>query len=119
MEISHIGMSVRAGVVTPRFGLLSRDLHSGFSTSGLCGSESPVISADGRAVYITVSQPEPTGGPRWTRLLEAPAGGGQPRILLELRYQPHGGNLVYMWGPVCHTRTAAWPGKVANADASR
>ena len=63
-------------------------------------AESPVISADGRAVYITVAQPEPTGGPHWTRLLEAPAGGGQPRILFELRYQPHGGNLVYMWGPV-------------------
>ena len=59
---------------------------------------SPVISADGRAVYVTVAQPEPTGGPHWTRLLEAPAGGGQPRILFELRYQPHGGNLVYMWG---------------------
>jgi hypothetical protein len=67
-------------------------------------AESPVISADGRAVYITVAQPEPTGGPHWTRLLEAPAGGGQPRILLELRYQPHGGNLVYMWGPVCRNR---------------
>lgn len=67
-------------------------------------AESPVISADGRAVYITVAQPEPTGGPRWTRLLEAPAGGGKPRILFELRYQPHGGNLVYMWGPVCRNR---------------
>ena len=67
-------------------------------------AESPVISADGRAVYITVAQPEPTGGPHWTRLLEAPAGGGQPRILFELRYQPHGGNLVYMWGPVCRDR---------------
>jgi hypothetical protein len=65
---------------------------------------SPVISADGRAVYVTVAQPEPTGGPRWTRLLEVPAGGGQPRILFELRYQPHGGNLVYMWGPVCSNR---------------
>jgi hypothetical protein len=67
-------------------------------------AQSPVISADGRAVYITVAQPEPTGGPRWTRLLEVPAGGGQPRILFELRYQPHGGNLVYMWGPVCRNR---------------
>jgi hypothetical protein len=67
-------------------------------------AESPVISADGRAVYITVAQPEPTGGPRWTRLLEVPSGGGQPRILFELRYQPHGGNLVYMWGPVCRNR---------------
>jgi len=67
-------------------------------------AESPVISADGRAVYITVAQPEPTGGPHWTRLLEAPAGGGQPRIVFELRYQPHGGNLVYMWGPVCRDR---------------
>jgi hypothetical protein len=67
-------------------------------------AESPVISADGRAVYITVGQPEPTGGPRWTRLLEAPAGGGRPRVLFELRYQPHGGNLVYMWGPVCGDR---------------
>jgi hypothetical protein len=69
-------------------------------------AESPVISADGRAVYITVAQPEPTGGPRWTRLLAAPAGGGQPRILFELRYQPHAGNLVYMWGPVCRNRAA-------------
>jgi hypothetical protein len=67
-------------------------------------AESPVISADGRAVYITVAQPEPTGGPHWTRLLEVPAGGGQPRILFELRYQAHGGNLVYMWGPVCRDR---------------
>jgi len=67
-------------------------------------AESPVISADGRAVYVTVAQPEPTGGPHWTRLLEAPAGRGQPRILFELRYQPHGGNLVYMWGPVCRDR---------------
>jgi hypothetical protein len=67
-------------------------------------AESPVISADGRAVYITVAQPEPTGGPHWNRLLEVPASGGQPRILFELRYQPHGGNLVYMWGPVCRDR---------------
>jgi hypothetical protein len=67
-------------------------------------AECPVISADGRAVYITVAQPEPTGGPHWNRLLEAPAGGGQPRILFELRYQPDRYNLVYMWGPVCRNR---------------
>ncbi len=67
-------------------------------------AQSPVISADGRAVYITVAQPEPTGGPHWTRLLEVPAGGGQPRVLFELRYQPHARNLVYMWGPVCRDR---------------
>ena len=62
---------------------------------------SPVISADGRAVYITVAQFEPTGGPHWNRLLEVPAGGGQPRVLFELRYQPGGGNFLYTWGSVC------------------
>lgn len=61
---------------------------------------SPVISADGRAVYLTVAEPEPAGGPHWNRLLEVPAGGGQPRVLFELRYQP-GGNAVYVWGTVC------------------
>lgn len=49
---------------------------------------SPVISANGRAVYVTAAQPEPTGGPHWNRLLEVPVDGGQPRVLFELRYQP-------------------------------
>jgi hypothetical protein len=69
---------------------------------------SPVISADGRAVYITVAQPEPTGGPHWNRLLEVPAGGGQPRVLFELRYQPGSGNAIYMWGPVCRDPAGNW-----------
>jgi hypothetical protein len=69
---------------------------------------SPVISAGGGAVYITVAQPEPTGGPHWNRLLEVPAGGGQPRVLFELRYQPGGGNVVYMWGPVCRDPAGEW-----------
>jgi hypothetical protein len=68
---------------------------------------SPVISADGRAVYLTVAQPEPTGGPHWNRLLEVPADGGQPRVLFELRHQP-GGNFVYMWGSVCRDRAGEW-----------
>ena len=62
---------------------------------------SPVISADGQAVYITVAQPEPVGGPHWNRLLEVPADGGQPRVLFELRYQPDRYNLVYIWDTVC------------------
>lgn len=62
---------------------------------------SPVISANGRAVYVTVAQPEPTGGPHWNRLLEVPVDGGQPRVLFELRHQPGGGNFLYTWGPVC------------------
>lgn len=65
---------------------------------------SPVISADGRAVYITVVQPEPTGGPRWTRLLEVPAGGGQARTVFELRHQPQDRSLAALWGPVCRNR---------------
>jgi hypothetical protein len=62
---------------------------------------SPVISADGQAVYLTVAQPEPFAEPHWTRLLEVPVEGGQPRVLFELRYQPNRYNLVYMWGSVC------------------
>jgi hypothetical protein len=62
---------------------------------------SPVISADGQAVYLTVAQPGPWADPKWTRLLEVPAGGGQPRVLFELPYQPNGYNLAYMWGSVC------------------
>jgi hypothetical protein len=69
---------------------------------------SPVISADGRAVYLTVVQYEPTGGPHWNRLLEVPADGGQPRVLFELRYKPGGGNVVYMWGPVCRDPDGEW-----------
>jgi hypothetical protein len=69
---------------------------------------SPVISADGRAVYLTVAQPEPTGGPHWNRLLEVPADGGQPRVLFELRSQPGGGNFVYMWGSVCRDPAGEW-----------
>jgi hypothetical protein len=69
---------------------------------------SPVISADGRAVYLTVAQPEPAGGPHWNRLLEVPAGGGQPRVLFELRYQPGGGNATYLWGPVCRDPAGQW-----------
>jgi Tol biopolymer transport system component len=68
----------------------------------------PVISADGRSVYLTVAQPEPTGGPHWNRLLEAAADGGQPRVLFELRYQPGGGNVVYMWAPVCRDHAGEW-----------
>jgi len=70
-------------------------------------AENPVISADGRAVYLTVVQPEPTGGPHWNRLLEAPAGGGQHRVLFELRYQPNR-NVFYMWGPVCRDPAGEW-----------
>ena len=65
---------------------------------------SPVISADGQAVYLTVAQPGPWADPKWTRLLEVPAGGGQPRVLFELRYQRDPYNLVYMRGPVCRDR---------------
>jgi hypothetical protein len=68
----------------------------------------PVISADGRAVYLTVVQHEPTGGPHWNRLLEVQADGGQPRVLFELRYQPWGGNLVYMWTSVCRDPDGEW-----------
>jgi hypothetical protein len=68
----------------------------------------PVISADGRAVYLTVVQYEPTGGPHWNRLLEVPADSGHPRVLFQLRYQPGGGNLVYMWGPVCRDPDGEW-----------
>jgi hypothetical protein len=56
----------------------------------------------------TVVQYEPTGGPHWNRLLDVPADGGQPRVLFELRYQPGGGNLVYMWGPVCRDPDGEW-----------
>ena len=69
---------------------------------------SPVISADGQAVYLTVAQPEPSGGPHWNRLMEVPAGGGQSRVLFELRYQPGGGNAIYMWGPVCRDPAGQW-----------
>jgi hypothetical protein len=62
---------------------------------------SPVISADGQAVYITVAQPDPAGGPHWNRLLEIPAGGGAPRVLFEMRYKPDRYNVHYMWGNVC------------------
>jgi hypothetical protein len=65
---------------------------------------SPVISADGRAVYLTVGQPEPTGGPHWNRLLEVQVDGGQSRILFELRYQPDSYNLHYLWDTVCRDR---------------
>jgi hypothetical protein len=54
----------------------------------------PVISADGRAVYLTVVQYEPTGGPTETGCWKSRPGNGQPRVLFELRYQPEGGNLV-------------------------
>ena len=69
---------------------------------------SPVISADGRAVYLTVAEPEPAGGPHWNRLLEVPAGGGEPRVLFELRHQPGSGNFIYMWGPVCRDPAGEW-----------
>ncbi len=62
---------------------------------------SPVISADGQAVYLTVAQPGPWADPKWTRLLEVRVGGGQPRVLFELRYQEDRHNVVYMWGSVC------------------
>jgi hypothetical protein len=62
---------------------------------------SPVISADGQAVYATVAQPGPWADPKWTRLLEVPVGGGQPRVLFELRYQENSRNCAYMWGSVC------------------
>jgi hypothetical protein len=52
---------------------------------------SPVISAEGPAVYLTVAQYEPTGGPHWNRLPDDPAHGGQSRVLFELRFQPGGG----------------------------
>jgi hypothetical protein len=65
---------------------------------------SPVISADGQAVYLTVAQPGPWADPKWTRLLEVPVGGGQPRVLFELRYQEDRYNVVYMWGSVCRDR---------------
>ena len=62
---------------------------------------SPVISADGQAVYATVAQPGPWADPKWTQLLEVPVGGGQPRVLFELRYQEDRHNVAYMWGSVC------------------
>jgi hypothetical protein len=68
----------------------------------------PVISADGRAVYLTVVQYEPTGGPNWNRLLEVPVDGGQPRVLFELRYRPGGGNVIYMWTSVCRDPDGEW-----------
>jgi hypothetical protein len=68
----------------------------------------PVISVDGRAVYLTVVQYEPSGGPHWNRLLEVPADSGQPRVLFALRYKPGGGNLVYMWGSVCRDPDGEW-----------
>lgn len=62
---------------------------------------SPVISAGGQAVYATVAQPGPWADPKWTRLLEVPVGGGQPRVLFELRYQEDRYNAAYMWGSAC------------------
>ena len=62
---------------------------------------SPVISADGQAVYATVAQPDAWADPQWTRLLEVPVAGGQPRVLFELRHQKDRYNAAYMWGPVC------------------
>jgi Tol biopolymer transport system component len=62
---------------------------------------SPVISADGQAVYATVAQPGPWDDPKWTRLLEVPVAGGQPRVVFELRYQEDRHNVVYMWGSLC------------------
>jgi hypothetical protein len=62
---------------------------------------SPVISADGQAVYATVAQPGPWADPHWTRLLEVPVDGGQPCVMFELRHQKNRDNAVYMWGSVC------------------
>ena len=61
---------------------------------------SPVISRDGTAVYVTAAQASLAGGSHWNRLLEVPAGGGQPRVLFELRYQANPANLAYMWDDV-------------------
>lgn len=59
-----------------------------------------MISRDGTAVYVTAAQASLAGGSHWNRLLEVPAGGGQPRVLFELRYQANPANLAYMWDDV-------------------
>jgi hypothetical protein len=70
------------------------------SDDGLGPLISPVISRDGTAVYVTAAQASLAGGSHWNRLLEVPAGGGQPRVLFELRYQANPANLAYMWDDV-------------------
>lgn len=63
---------------------------------------SPLISDDGGQIYVTVAQPEPAGGPHWTRLLGVPVGtGSRPGTLLEMRFEPMGHNGVFMWTTIC------------------
>jgi hypothetical protein len=62
---------------------------------------SPVISASGQAVYLTVAQPSPWADPKWTRLLDVSVASSRPQVLFELRYQEDRHNATYMWGPVC------------------
>jgi hypothetical protein len=61
----------------------------------------PLISADGSAVYLSVPQPNPKGGPHWNQIVELPLAGGEPRILFALRYTGNPGNSMYMWTTVC------------------
>jgi hypothetical protein len=61
----------------------------------------PLISADGSAVYLTVPQPDPAGGPHWNRVAELPLAGCRPGVLSGLRYRYNPGNSLYMWTTVC------------------
>ena len=98
----------------PASGIYVADIYSGdwLSQSTVVNPQnrlggdviSPVISADGQAVYATVAQPEPAGGLRWTRLVEIPIGRGQPQTLFELRYEANSYNLHYMWELICRDR---------------
>jgi hypothetical protein len=65
-----------------------------------------VMSADGREIYVTVAEPDPGGGPHWTRLLAIPVPAGQPRVVFELRHRDSH-NLRYMWTTVCRDATGA------------
>jgi hypothetical protein len=68
---------------------------------GLRDAICPLISADGSAVYLSVPQPDPKGGPHWNQIVELPLAGGEPRILFALRYTGNPGNSMYMWTTVC------------------
>ena len=64
-----------------------------------------VLSADGREIYATVAEPDPGGGPHWTRLLAIPVRAGQPRVVFQLRYRRDSHNLRYTWTTACRDVT--------------
>jgi hypothetical protein len=91
--------------------------YDGGLRHGIC----PLISADGSAVYLSVPQPDPSGGQHWNRIVELPLVGGQPRVLFGLRYTGNSGNSMYMWTTVCRDQRGRFllvfsPGYVHRVD---